>query len=354
MKKLILIIGIVLIYLTSCSDSKLKQQIMIQDLTGLYQLNPGKIWLTHEHVLVDFIGADSISPEIWEHDKILNEIIPYFEELKKHNVEYFVDATPAFLGRDILLLQKIADITGVKIVTNTGIYGARNNKYIPEYVNQLSAESLSDLWVNEFMHGIEGTTIKPGFIKIGVDDNTDTLCNIHKKIVNAAALTHLKTGLTIASHTGKSIALWPQIKILEEMGVSPEAFIWVHAQAENDNNHLKKAAEMGCWISLDGLGWELEEHVAKILFAKENGFLDRILISHDAGWFDPQKEIQNIIPYTDIFTKLYPKLKSQGFTDDEFNLLISSNPARAFSIGVKEAGKIKSNPKAILTIALKI
>jgi phosphotriesterase-related protein len=92
---------------------------------------------------------------------------------------------------------------------------------------------------------------------------------------------------------------------------------------------------MGCWVSLDGLGWELESHVEKLRFAKKNGILDRILISHDAGWYDPQKESQSIQPYTAVFKKLYPELKSEGFTDDDFNALIRMNPSKAYSIEVR-------------------
>ncbi|MEH6514662.1 MAG: phosphotriesterase, partial [Maribacter arcticus] len=239
-----------------------------------------------------------------------------------------------YLGRDVLLLEKIADKTGIRIITNTGLYGARNNKFIPKYVQEITAEDLAQMWINEYKNGIDGTSIRPGFIKIGID-NSDSLHTMHQKLVKAAALTHLKTGLTIASHTGKALGLWPQLNILKEMGVSPESFIWVHAQAEDNNDSYLKAAEMGCWISLDGLGWELEKHIEKILFAKRNGILDRILISHDSGWYDPQKENQTIKPYTNIFRKLYPELKSHGFTDDEFKLLISVNPSKAFSIEIR-------------------
>ncbi len=296
---------------------------------------PDQIWLTHEHILVDFIGADSIEPDKWNHDTVIKEIMPYLEELKEFNVNYFVDATPDYLGRDALLLKKISDKTGIRIITNTGLYGAFNNKYIPGYVWKMTAEDLAEIWINEYKNGIGEIRIKPGFIKIGID-NSDSLSAIHQKLVKAAALTHLKTGLTIASHTGKAAGLWPQLAILEETGVSPEAFIWVHAQAEDDNENYLRAAEAGCWISFDGLAWELEKHVEKILFAKRNGILNRILISQDAGWYDPQKENQNIRPYTNIFKKLYPELKSQGFTDDEFNLLISVNPSKAFSIKVRK------------------
>ena len=318
------------------------QKLLIQDVREVHLLDSNAVWLAHEHILVDFIGADSIQPNSWNHDSILDEVIPSLEELKEFNVNYFVDATPNYLGRDVLLLEKIAHKTGIRIVTNTGLYGARNNKFIPNYVREITADNLAKKWIEEYQNGIDGTSIKPGFIKIGIDA-TIPLNAIHQKLVKAAALTHLKTGLTIASHTGRAIGLWPQLNILKEMGVSPESFIWVHAQEENNNDNYLIAAEMGCWISLDGLGWEIEKHVEKIIYAKRNGILDRILISQDSGWYDPQKDNQTIRPYTNIFKKLYPELKSNGFTDDEFNLLISINPSKAFSIKVRNQPLDKNN-----------
>ena len=208
-----------------------KKQLLIQDVNGTHQLAKNKIWLSHEHILVDFIGADSIQTSNRNHDSIIYEVIPYLDELKDFNVDYFVDATPNYLGRDVLLLEKIANKTGIKIITNTGLYGAQKDKFIPKYAKESTAEDLAQMWIKEYTLGIDGTSIKPGFIKIGID-NSDTLSIMHQKLVKAAALTHLNTGLTIASHTGKAAGLWPQLDILREMGVSVEAFIWVHAQNE--------------------------------------------------------------------------------------------------------------------------
>jgi len=329
-----LFVFIVFIVGSGCSVSN--KQPLIQHVNGAQKVDSNEIWLTHEHIMVDFVGADSIQPKSWNHETVIREVFPFLEDLKEFKVNYFVDATPNYLGRDVQLLKEIADKTGIRMVTNTGLYGVRNNKFIPEYAREMSAENLAGMWISEFENGIDGTSIKPGFIKIGID-NADTLSPMHEKLARAAALTHLKTGLTIASHTGRAEGLWPQLNILKEAGVSPEAFIWVHAQSENNNDNYLKAARMGCWISLDGLGWELDKHVEKILFAKQNGILNRILISHDAGWYDPQKEEQNITPYTNIFRKLYPELKSKGFSEDDFNLLISVNPSRAYAIKLRKS-----------------
>ncbi len=326
---------VLIVFCSSCSSSKNK--FITQSTLGKEILDTNEVWLTHEHVLVDFIGADSIQPKSWNHDSIMKVMLPYFDALSNYKVKYFVDATPNYLGRDVLLLNKITKRTGITIITNTGFYGARNNKYIPKHVLEMSPEEISEIWVSEFNNGIDGTSIKPGFIKIGVDNN-DPLHPIHQKLVKAAALTHLKTGLTIASHTGKAKGFWPQINILKQMNVSPQAFIWVHAQEESEFSNYIKAAKEGCWISLDGLGWEIDKHIEKLILAKKNKILDRILISHDAGWYDPQKKNQDIKPYTNLFDEVIPKLKSSGFTTQEINLLIRENPTKAFSLGVKKYG----------------
>ncbi len=317
--------------------------LYIQDITGMHPVLPEGIWLSHEHILVDFIGADSINSGSWNRVEVVKHILPFLKELQSLHVKYFIDATPQYLGRDVHLLKELADKTGIRIITNTGLYGAQNNKFIPDIARRNTAEELAQQWLEEFEEGIDGTTIKPGFIKISVD-NTDSLSPMHVKLVKAAALCHLKSGLTIASHTGKALALWPQLEILSEQGVSPKAFIWVHAQAEEEETNFQKAAKTGCWISLDGLAWEMDKHIEKLLYAKRNGFLDQILISHDGGWYDPQKKSQNIQPYTPIFKTLLPLLRSKGFTEDEINLLISVNPSKAYAIHKRSMGTLQENP----------
>ena len=307
----------------------------IMTVTGEQKISNVMTWLTHEHVLVDFIGAGMITPDDYDENEVLSTMLPYIYDLRKYRVKYFVDATPQYLGRNPELLQKISNSTAVTILTNTGLYGARQNKFIPRSAFDKSAEDLAAEWTAEYRNGIGDTGIKPGFIKIGVDAQK-SLHAMHQKLVKAAALTHLATGLTIASHTGPAVGLWPQLEILKQAGVSPSAFIWVHAQGEKDLNVYVQAARQGVWISLDGMGAGVDPYVEKLVFAKNNDILDHILISSDAGWFDPQKEEQSVQVYTNVHEKLLPKLKEAGFTVDEINQLVSVNPAKAFGIRVRK------------------
>lgn len=313
----------------------------VNTVTGLIPVDSMGLTLIHEHMLVDFIGADSISTDRWNRDSVVAKVLPFLLEVKKHGVRTILDCTPSYLAKDPLLLKTLNEKSGIQILTNTGFYGAVGGKYLPDFVQTETAEQLAKRWIDEVQQGIEGTGIKPGFIKISVNE-ADTLSAIDQKLVRAAAITHVNTGLTIASHTGTWKTAAQEVRILQEMGVEPSEFVWVHAQAEEDFENYRKAAEMGVWISLDGIGWAIEPYVDRLVFAKENGILKNILISHDAGWYDPAKPGGgDFQPFTNIFEKLIPILNTEGYTENDLNQLLVGNPRKAFGFGNELFGNLK-------------
>lgn len=309
-----------------------KSSPFIMTINGPVSADQLGITLIHEHLLVDFIGADKINDSRWNRQEVVKKVLPYLQELKQYDVKTFFDCTPAYLGRDVRLLKMIADKSGLQIVTNTGYYGAGDNKYLPSHAHQDTAEQLAKIWIKEFEKGIGDSGVKPGFIKIGV--GSGPLSALHKKLVVAAAITHLATGLTICSHTGPAIPALEEIELLQQNGVDARAFVWVHAQAEQDKSNHKKAAENGAWISLDGIGWgDVDNYADSIEKLKQANLLHRVLISHDAGWYKPgEPEGGKFTGYTNIFTQLLPLLKNKGFTETDIEQLLVKNPAEAFAI----------------------
>ena len=291
--------------------------------------------LTHEHILVDF--EKGIEGKIWwDREKVKSVVLPYLEELKKHGCTSFFEFTPSYLGKDVQLLKELSDATGLHIITNTGYYGAVDNKYMPEHAYDETAEQLAARWIKDFRTGMQGTKIRPGFIKTSV--NRGPMSELHQKLIKAAALTHLKTGLTIASHTGTAIPAFEEIEVLMKNGVDPAAFIWTHAQAEKDISQHVNAAKMGAWISLDGVNQkDIDTYLASLKNLQEHDCLHKVLLSHDAGWYHPVKEDGGTFRgYTAIFTDLIPKLKEAGFTNDELDRMLIENPAEAFAIRVRK------------------
>ena len=291
--------------------------------------------LIHEHILVDFIGADKIDPKRWDRSAVVNKAVPFIRAAQLMGIRTIFDCTPAYLGRDPLLLKALADSTGIHILTNTGLYGASDNKYLPAYAFTETAEELSNRWIEEWDHGIEGTGIRPGFIKIGVNDGP--LSPLHRKLVEAAGITHLATGLTICSHTGRAIAAFDEIKVLQKAGVDPSAFVWVHAQSEPDIAQLLKAARTGAWVSLDGISSNnIREYIPKLYTLKAGGVLSHVLISHDAGWYKPgEPDGGEFNGFTNICQELLPALTNNGFTQSELDTLLIINPATAFQPSIR-------------------
>ena len=318
----------------SCHNEDLK----VITVTGEIPASKMGITLTHEHVLVDFAVIDSVGMNHYNKDSVIMKVQPYFEALKPFKVATFVDCTTEFMGRDPQLLAALSRKTGINILTNTGWYSADHERHVPHEINNMSAEEIADIWIGEAKNGIGNTGIKPGFIKIGINDFE--LTEIDKKLVAAACLTHLATGLTIMSHTGLASAALTQLQILKKYGVDPSAFIWAHAMVEPSKENILVISQMGCWVAFDGIH---EEMVSLNMFRdllqymKSTRQLNHVLLSHDAGRYEPGKPNGGEIrPYSTLFDLLIPYVMREGFTREEIDQMIIKNPAEAFGVRVRK------------------
>jgi len=290
--------------------------------------------LMHEHVMVDFIGADKVSRDRYDPERIFTTALPYLKRAAELGCRTFVDCTPAWLGRDVSILHRLSVATALNIITTTGYYGARKHVFIPAHAYKESAAQLAGRWTHEFERGIDGSKIKPGVIKIGVD--AGPLSEINSKLIAAAALAHMRTGLTIGSHTGDGVAAMQQLDILEKRGVSPKAFIWIHAQSEKDKELHVRAAKRGCWVEFDGVNTgSVQRHLDLVKSMADAGFLDRTLISMDAGWYHiGEPGGGNYRGYESLFTEFLPALR-KNFSDGQVERLIVGNPQQALALRVR-------------------
>jgi len=285
--------------------------------------------LAHEHVMVDFIGAEETSPDRWDADEVVEVMAPYLLELVELGVRTFVDCTPAYIGRDVTVLQRLSQETGLHILSNTGWYKA---PYLPARAFEQSAEEIAAEWIAEWEQGIDGTDVRPGLIKIAV--NPGPLVPVQRTIVKAAALTSLTTGLTIAAHTGHGQAAMESLDNAEAAGLPLERYIVVHAQQIKDRVERLALAERGAWLEYDGINvgtaaW----HADLVCEAIEEGFDGQVLLSHDAGWYSVgEPRGGSVRPFTTLFSDLMPLLEARGIGQGMIDKLCVANPARAFAI----------------------
>src|SRR6185503_19371188 len=84
---------------------------------------PGSV-LVHEHVMVDFIGADKIAPGRYDPEQVFRLARPKLEAIKALGCVRLQECTPKFIGRDARLMRRLSDAVGIDIWTNTGLYAA--------------------------------------------------------------------------------------------------------------------------------------------------------------------------------------------------------------------------------------
>ena len=286
--------------------------------TVLGEVQPDRVGkvLAHEHLYVDFSlfnGLDDphYMKPVGGFDKAVDVISAYVLQVKAQGVELIVDWGCMGVGRSAITARRVAKRTGVNVAIPTGIY-----KYLlePRFAGW-SVDRLTDYMVAEFKRGIDGTGIKPAFIKLGADPVPTAIeTHIHRAATQAAA----EVGATVACHlpfpldarTDTEIARARQVwAIARSNGVQPDRFVWGHANgvikadkvtpahlASARAQYVELAAE-GITLQFDAVGSDpangadpwfggptdpavfldlLEQFVAL-------GYGDRVMISNDAS-----------------------------------------------------------------------
>lgn len=314
-------------------------------MTVLGAIEPAQLGttLSHEHAIVDFLGAEKAKGPRHDAEEAFTIVLPHLKKFRERGGRALVECTPNYIGRDVRLLKRLAEASGLHILTNTGYYGAAGNKFLPQHAFTESADQLSARWLAEWRDGIDGTGVRPGFLKLGVEKGK--LSELHTKLVRAAARVHRASGLSIAIHTGDGIAALDEARILREEGVGTSALIWVHAQNGPAATHIEMA-KLGGWVSLDGCSAQNRDRYTKFLAElKREQLLGRVLLSHDHFWSVEGEGGRGSLKlhsggamtaYESIFTDLLPHLRANGFSEEDIRQLTVRNPAEAFTIRVRK------------------
>jgi len=290
--------------------------------------------LPHEHLFTDLRGPDTLGYAQDNPSLVIDTMKPYLVAAEIAGVTALIECSTVGVGRNIEILQRLAEQTRIHIVAPTGIY---KETFTPETYLNCTVDDLVQLWIQEITQSIDPTASKAGFIKIAVSDDGPT--RLEKRNIRAAARASQATGAAIASHTIGGRAVLEEVALLVEEGLPLDKFIWVHAESESDFNFHRQVADLGVYVEFDFIGQPNQDpltQVKKILSLLEHNNGERLLLSHDAGWFQPgmphgQPE-GGIRGYTYIMDTFIPLLKAHGVDGETVKLLIETNPKRAFAI----------------------
>lgn len=290
--------------------------------------------LPHEHLFTDLRGPNVNNYAQDEPDLVLQVLHPYLAEAEQAGVTALIECSTIGVGRNIGILRHIAEHSPIHIVAPTGIY---REAFTPEQFLTSTIDDLCELWIQELTQSIESSASRAGFIKIAVSDDGPTA--LEERNIRAAARASKATGAVVASHTIGGRAALDELGILQDEGLKLDRFIWVHADSEADLDFHRKIARLGAYVEFDFIGQPgtvPEATVEKIRSLMDEDLGDRILLSHDAGWFQPgnlngQPE-GGIRGYTYLSDEFIPLMMRKGFDHQTVKQLIEDNPKKAFAI----------------------
>jgi phosphotriesterase-related protein len=305
----------------------------IHTVKGPVEIDSLGLVLPHEHLFTDLRGPQVPDYAQADPESVVRVVKPFLEEASAAGVTALVECSTVGVGRNVEVLCSLAEATPIHLIAPTGVY---RDAYIPVSLRDMGKEELADLWIRELTEGIEQSSVRAGFIKLAMSD--DELTGLEIRNLKAAARASRETGVVIASHTiGGKVAM-KEMDVLEQAGLELQHFIWVHAQTEPHLSILLQAAQRGAYLELDSVGAPYQAQTELLVMAVgliEAGFASQLLLSHDAGWYNPGS--QDGLPddgyrgYTALVKDFIPELRKRGVTEELIALITVSNPAAAFA-----------------------
>jgi phosphotriesterase-related protein len=317
--------------------------------TVLGPLDASKLGFTlpHEHVAE---GAYYLSkwPKAWGgRTEFVAKAVERLTLVRAAGVGTIVDLTPYDVWRDIRFLEEVSRKSGIHMIACTG------QRFFPPKVSGVSMpartiEGLAEFFKKEIAHGIEGTGIKAGVIKIGIAAKKPTA--LEEIGLRAAARASKTTGAPIRIHAdaanraGDSHAV-----ILEDEGVSPARVSFDHSDDSGNMDYFLGLVRRGYSLGMDhvhrglipNLKPSFEKRAECIKRLVDAGFADKIFLSQDSefgGSLIPEeaKEWRDNIDPPDgmLFTtrKLIPYLEQIGVSERHIHTITVENPRYFFSL----------------------
>lgn len=343
----------------------------LQRLSGTVQtvlgtFNPGDLGatLSHEHVLWDAsflfdepeekkLGHMSVSIENldWlkrngngniDNLKQVNEEIAVQEltRFKQAGGGTVVDMSNIGLCRDPEGLARVSHLTGVNIIMGTGYYVGASH---PKGMVNRSVDDLVEEMVKELTIGVGDTGIKAGVIgEIGC---SYPLQDTELKVLEAVAETQRKTGAPVNIHPGRSQSMPMElIELFHNFGGDLNHTSVSHISNRHglDLDLTVELAKTGCYIEYDSFGnylnplmlpektfyaltdWQRIECIKDLI---REGFLDRILLSHDVFHKTDLRKYGGY-GYDHIHRTVIPYMKMIDLSDSMIYSMLVENPSR--------------------------
>jgi phosphotriesterase-related protein len=310
----------------------------VETVNGPIDVEELGLTLIHEHFRATDEATRFQFPHMYDEQAEWDAAMADANAVKGHGVRTVVEPSAMFLQRDAAFSKRVADESGLNVVLATGMY---TYDHLPQPFMNRDEDAIAAIFVHEAENGIQGTDIKPAFIKCAADEPgiTPNVEKVHRAVARASN----QTGLPIMAHSRPASGTGPeQMRIFTEEGVDPAKVQVAHTGDTDDLDYIERLLDTGCWIGMDRYGLDLflptEPRNKTVLALLEKGHADRMFLSQDycstLDWFPI--EVQEFLKETEVpkwsmtvlFEEIIPELKERGMTDDQLDQMMVENPKR--------------------------
>lgn len=298
--------------------------------------------LMHEHV---FVGSPELDlnyphPE-WDEGEAVRRAVDGLTSLHRLGVQTVVDLTVVGLGRDVARVASVARQVPVNIVASTGYY---TSNVLPPYFHTHGPgllvdgpDPLVEFFVGDIEHGIAGTGVRAGMLKVVTD--REGITEDVARVMTAAAVAHQETGVPITTHSHPASQNGlEQQRFLAARGVPLDRVVIGHSGDSEDLHYLRRLMDNGSTLGMDRFGMEHvladDRRVAVVLELLRLGYADRMVLSHDAAFFSrvtPPSWRREHTPHwhvENLSRRLVPRLRAGGADDADLEQMLVANPRR--------------------------
>jgi 5-phospho-D-xylono-1,4-lactonase len=309
--------------------------------TVLGDIDPGELGVTyaHEHVVIDGGRPVQLEP-----DFDLGDVTAMAVEVKAAaaaGLRAIVDAMPCDAGRNVEKLADLSRRTSVHVVAPTGLHHERF--YGPSHWSiRIGVDDLEELFFRDITEGIDAydysgpivrrTAHRAGVIKVAGSEGGPSPRD--RRIFQAAAAAHQRTGVPILTHCELGTGALEQVRCLSDHGVDPRHVVLSHVDKVVDRGYHRELLGTGAFGEYDqSFRWgDGPNGTLRLLeWAVEDGLDDRIVLGMDAarrGYYGVHGGAPGL-PW--LLTGFTQAMAEHGLGDDLRRRWFVEDPARAFA-----------------------
>lgn len=287
--------------------------------------------MAHEHILTNPQG-DGTKNNLDHHLDSLPKAIQMLKEFKAIGGQTIIETTPQSWGRNTPGMVVASKESGVHVLATTG-YICEEHGMEPELTNW-SIDYIAQRMIDDVEIGMDGTTVKAGWIKCGAAYNHIT--PNEEKVIIAGAKAAQHTGCCLHAHTTAGTMGIEILEILEREGFDLSRMIIAHVDRVPDLWYHRKMLEKGAYIIYDGPGkakyYPDSMRIELLKQLVKDGYEDRIMLSNDMGRRSHHKVYGYGPGFNWIKERFLPRLLEEGISQEVIDKFMIHNPARIYQM----------------------